>query len=270
MPVERYNENQILCGLQECWNSVLGLDDDELFYVDMRIDVYLKKNGLWDEFDLYYLVREIEEFFHFYCSKDEWYDLFGLNLPKNSAEEWEELVGQHLTFRVLAQFIAEKAPVISFQPVTVIDRECAPAGAFYGIREVAKNAAVDSKRFAPSAKIVDVLRGYELEKFWTQLRWFTSNEVPELSATWKSAGELGCLVGLLAVPVGILIYLLTENSLSFYIIPFVCALIWWAFSSLYKNYVNPLPSGISTFRDLAMLIANSDYDAAWKQEAMGH
>ncbi len=270
MQTAKYTEQQILCGLQECWHDFFGTDDDEIFDADMRIDQYLKEHDLWDDFDLYYLVKEIEEFFHFMCSEEEWKDLFGINPPKNTVEEWEELVGQHLTFRVLAQFIAERALAISFRPVIVIDRECAPAGAFFGIQEVVKNVAPDSKRFAPSTKIIDVIRGKSLEKFWTQLKWFTRHEVPELSATWKNAEELGCLVGLLGVPAGILIYLLTENSLSFVLIPFVCALIWWAFSSLYKNYVNPLPSGISTFRDLAMLIAAQDCTAVRTCKAIEH
>lgn len=266
MSVVKYSEQQILCGLRECWNSTIG--NDESFDSDTRIDLYLKENGIWDLFDLEDLIYEMEDFFHFTCNLWEWAHLFGFDHSISSHEEWENLVGQHLTFGVLAQFIAERTPLVSFRPVTVMDRECLPAGVFYGIQDVIKSFTEDSKRFAPSTKIIDVIHGKSLEKFWTQLRRITKYEVPELSATWKNAGELGCLVGLLGVPMGILILLLTENSFSFLLIPFACALIWWAFSSLYKNWVNPLPSGISTFRDLAMLIAAHDCDAVRKHEVI--
>lgn len=260
----KYTENQILCGMQECWCDFVGTDDDEIFDADDRIDLYLKEYDVWDEFDFYQLAKVMEGFFQFSCSENEWKELFGVNSPKNTLEEWEELVGQHLTFRVLAQFITEQAPAVSFQPVSVIDRMCAPAGAFYGLKEVVGNVTVASQhpcQIAPSTKIIDALRGNTLEKFWSKLRWITEEGVPELSASWKNAGGLGCLVGLLGVPVGILIWLLTESSLSFLMIPFVCAFIWSAFSSFYKNWVNPLPSELQTFRDLAMLIAAHDCDA---------
>ena len=197
---------------------------------------------------------------------EEWKQLFGLDYFISNCDEWEERVGQHLTFRVLAQFIAERAPAISFQPVTVIDRTCAPAGVFYGIQEVADNVTVSRRRpcqFAPSTKIIDTLRGNTLEKFWSQLRWMTEEGMPELPGWFASIEAWGCLAGFLGVLAGVLFSLVAENGFYLTIIP-VSILLAWFVTTLYKNRVNPLPPELVTFRDLAMLIAAHDCDAVRK------
>jgi len=266
MQKTKYTEQQILCGMKECWHSFVGTDDDELFEADMRIDLYLKEYEVWDEFDFYQLANAMEGFFQFSCSENEWKNIFGVNLPKNSAEEWEELVGQHLTFRVLAQFIAERAPAVSFQPVTIINRECAPAGVFYGIRQVAdefSESVYSPHRFAPSTKIIDVFRGNALEKFWSQLRWMTEQSVPEIPSSWRDVDAWGCLACFMGIFSAILLSILTENSL-YLIVLSVCAVAVWYVTLLYKHYSNPLPSELQTFRDLAVLIAEHDCDAVRK------
>lgn len=269
MGIAKYSEKQILCGLQECWKSVMG--NCESFDSDTKIDLYLKENGngIWDMFYLRDLVYEMERFFHFTCSIREWDHLFGFDRSISSHEEWENLVGQHLTFGVLAQFIAERAPAVSFQPVTVMGSECRPAGVFFGLQSLTKKYNKRAFRFAPSTKIINVLRGLSLEQFWDELQWMTEHGVPVLPGSWRNIERWGYLFSSLIVFSMIPLALWGLHPVALVAMS-VCALMGWLASSLYKNWVNPLPSGIRTFRDLAVLIANHDCDVVRNCEAMEH
>ncbi|MCH9655096.1 MAG: hypothetical protein K0U86_03740 [Planctomycetes bacterium] len=264
----KYTEKQILCGLYEYWIYQIGTDTP--FDADTRIDLHMKSDSRWatfsswSELDLSGIFDDLERFFQFECTLEEWLQYFKLDIPITSNEEWEQIVAPGFTFGALARFIQNRATtVISFQPVTVINRECAPAGAFYGIRQVAdevSESVYSPHRFAPSTKIIDVFRGYALEKFWSQLRWMTEQRVPEIPSSWRDVNAWGCLACFLGIVAAILLSILTENSLYLIVLSVSAVAVWYG-TLLYKHYSNPLPSDLQTFRDLAIFIANSDCDA---------
>lgn len=252
---QRYSESQTLCGLREAWPAFTGVDDP--FDVDTQIDTYMKADDTWDEIDFADIFRGIESFFDFECLDSEWTTFFGFDVAKRSMEEWDRSVAPNLTFGALAEFVAGRAPVVaSFESISVFGRRCAPAGAFTGIRRVADHSTGNHLQFPPSARIIDVMQGHQLDNFWTQLRWMTEYTVPELPEFWRGVtATAGCL-GILAIVIAFAVTWATSNPVC--IIPtLLLATLWYAFASAYKRLANPLPPPIVTFRDLSLLIANA-------------
>jgi hypothetical protein len=165
-----------------------------------------------------------------------------------------------LTFGSLARFIAQKTSAISFEPTTVLARECRPAGVFLGIRRLVKEVAKDGRRFAPSSRIHDVLRGHALDDFWTQLRWMTEDRIPQLPAFWREvtgwAFGIGCLGAIAA-----LVASLTTGNVMYLIASVAMASCGFYAASLYNRWTNPLPPHLRTFRDLCMFVAGLECDA---------
>ena len=181
-----------------------------------------------------------ERFFGFKCSDKEWTDFFGFDVADRSLDEWEQSVAPNLTFGSLARFIADRAqPVASFDPITVFGRPCAPAGVFTGIQLVANKTTGNRLRFAPSARIIDVLQGHDLDRFWTQLRWMTEHATPELPPFWRDVtGVTGCL-GVLAT-IGVLIASWATSNPAWIIPALLAAVVSYLISSAYKRFTNPL------------------------------
>lgn len=251
---ERYSEAQVLCGLLEVWPEITGVD--ERFDAKTRIDVFMKSDGSWDEIDFADIFRGIERFFRFSCLNQEWFDFFGFGIAKRSITEWEETVAPTLTFGSLSQFVAKRAPVIaSFEPLSMIGRQCAPAGIFRGIESVAAITSRHQLLFPPSARIIDVFRGHELDCFWTQLRWMTVHAIPELPSSWRNITGITAGWGSLAAIISLLAAWDTSNF-AWFAPTVMLAVSAYVISSLYKHFTNPLPPNLVTFRDLSILIAN--------------
>ncbi len=250
---QRYTESQVLFGLREAWQDFTGVDD--AFDADIRIDTFMKSDGSWDELDFDDIFRGIERFFGFSCPDKEWTNFFGFDVAKRSLEEWEQSVALNLTFGSLSRFIAERAPAIaSFDPIFLFGRTCAPAGVFTGIQLVANKTTGNQLRFAPSARIIDVLRGHDLDAFWTQLRWMTEHAIPDLPIFWRRVTGVTSCLGILAVIAALISTWATSNPT--WIIPtFLLACMSYVIASVYKRFTNPLPSQIVTFRELSTLIA---------------
>jgi len=258
----RYTEKQILCGLRDFWT--FEIDANASFDADTRVDLQLKAIGAWDDPEIC-LFDELEEFFHFTCQASDWRQLFGFDLLRKSEQEWEAEIGQYLTFGVLARFISERKSAVSFQPAIVMGRECGPAGVFFGLQCLTQNHEVAVSRVAPSTKIIDVLCGHSLDQFWSELRWISEHGVPDLPYFWRSMQGWGCFAGFVLILFAILLSILTE-SILFLIVMSVCAWAVWYVSLLYKQYSNPLPPELQTFRDLAVWIADHDCDAVRQSE----
>lgn len=251
---DAYSRSQVLCALRAIWEDFTGVDDTP-FEAETRIVAHLEATGVWDDVDLAVLFRAIEEFFGFSCG-DEWEALFGFNVAERSMEEWERDVARVLTFGRLADFIASRAPVIaSFEPINMLGRECAPAGAFIGIRQVAAYALGPRVRFAPSSRVLDELCGADLDRFWSHLRWLSEDTIPELPAFWRTVTQYAGCTSVLAVLVAVAFSVSTGALWLLAVIPFAVALNLAAY--LYKRRVNPLPPGVVTFRDLSLLIVRS-------------
>ncbi len=150
MDAKRYTQPQVLCGLREAWEFATGID--EWFDAETQIYAFMKADGSWDDLDLADIWFRLERFFGFTCSCEEWKDWFEFDVAKQNFEEWKQNIAPKLTFGALAQFIAKRAPVTaSFDPVPVFGRNCAAAGVFTGIQEVADKVMGHCQRFAPSA-----------------------------------------------------------------------------------------------------------------------
>ena len=253
MNQQRYSESQVLCGLREVWQDMVGTDAP--FYSTTRIDTFMKDDGSWDELDFADIFRGIEQFFGFDCTDRQWKEFFGFDVAERSLDEWERTVAPKLTFGSLARFIAERAPVVAtFVPIIVLGRECAPAGAFTGIERLASHVSGRPLRFPPSARIIDVLRAHKLDEFWTHLRWMTEYATPELPAIWRNAtGTAGCC-GVIAVIIALIVTWWTFNP-AWLIATLILSAAAFLIASIYKRFANPLPSQLSTFRDLSELIA---------------
>ncbi|WP_417384971.1 hypothetical protein [Gimesia sp.] len=257
------NEKQILSGIVESLIYTLGIDLEEaqelVSDVELRIDLSLKKANEWQEFDFSDFVYQIERFFHFEFSSEERLKIFGLGAGYQSAEEWIEHVGQHLTFRALVESIAERAPHISFQPVTVIDRECAPAGAFYGMLELSEKFYPAASRLTPSTRILDAFRGRQLDGFWSELKWRTDNRLTELKSFWFLMEGCGCLVFWPVLLISVVLFL--DGNYLYPVLTTATTYALWKVFSICCYRFNPLPAGYETFRDLAVWIAEHDSEA---------
>lgn len=256
----RYTEKQILCGMYECWCDAMGTDST--FDAETRVDLHMKADDLWDEIDLADIFFRFEKQFDFEATLEEWDQELGLGFggPFLSVEEWERDVAPKFTFGAIARFIQKRAVnTVWFEPVMVIDRECAAAGAFRGIEQLfEKLPYVD--RFGPSTKIIDVLRGRNLNRFWSELWWRTGYGIPRLSDSWRGIEGWGCLIGGLAFVTAIPISILTENYV-YLILGTLLSFTAWYIALLWQYLTNPLPPELQTFRDLAVMIADHDSEA---------
>lgn len=224
---------------------------DDPFDADTQIDTFMKADNTWDDIDFADLFRGLERFFGFACREEEWLDFFGFDIAKRSMDQWDQAVAPKLTFGALARFIVDRAPMVaSFGSISVFGRDCGSAGAFIGIERLV------GRQCAPSDQIINVLRGHDLDRFWTQLRWMTEHSIPSLPSFWRGVtGMTGCL-SILAVVGGEIVAWATSNPIL--IVPTIAgALALYLIASAYKHISNPLPSDIVTFRDLAMLIARA-------------
>jgi hypothetical protein len=255
MDTRRYTPSQIFCGLREEWFNATG--SDQPIELDTQVYAHMRADGAWEELDLAVVFWRLEQFFGFECTRDEWFDLFRFDIAERDFQEWEKEFAPHLTFGVLAKFIADRAPVLtSFDPMPVFGRDCAAAGAFIGVERVANNVKHISQAIAPSTRIFDVLRGRDLERFWTKLRWMTENSIEALPAWWREAVTLTAVFGVLAVIASFLVTLATSNPL-FVIAAVIEAAVTFLVACLFKQFANPLPPQIVTFRDLSISIAES-------------
>jgi hypothetical protein len=244
---------QVFCGLQDIWEDATGTD--EPFELDTQIYAYMKADGSWDELDLADIFLRLEEFFGFTCERQDWRDLFGFE--GQDREQWERRVAPRLTFRVLADFIAARAPIAtSFEPIILFGRPCAPAGIFLGLQQVACSATSKSLHTGPSTRIIDVLRGDELDRFWRQVRWMTEHSIPKLPAFWRDVTGLSVCMSLLLTLGGLFIAWGTSKPQWILPILFGAAVII-PLSWVYKRLANPLPSYVVSFRDLSELIARN-------------
>lgn len=265
MQAVRYTEDQILYGLREFWKYRFG--SYRPIDLDTRIDLQIISDNGWDDDDLDEVISalpdlfsDLAKYFGFECSIEEWKKELGIQERIRCLEEWERDIAPHFTFAALVRFIEKRATAVLFQPVVVIDKECRPAGVFYGIQQITKDVVDESSYFGPSTKIIDVLRGYELETFWSQLNWMTEYRIPQLSFFWSRIDEYCCCLYCLGFSLTLLATGMTQQFTYLIAIP-ICALMACFFSSLYKNRINPLPPEFVTFRDLAILIAEQDCDA---------
>lgn len=268
MEKPRYTEKQILCGLREFWKYRFRTTTQIDF--DTRIDLQMISDNGWDndELDEVFselpeLFSEVENHFGFECPYEEWEKELGINNSVQCSEEWESEIAPHFTFGALVRFIKKRATAVIFQPVMVIDRECRPAGVFYGFQQIKKDIFEESDCFGPSTKIIDIFCGYKLEYFWSHLNWMTEYRIPRLSSFWSRIDEYGCWLLFFGMMLATVATAVTQNF-TYQIVMIMLGYCGMYVTSFYKHRVNPLPPELVTFRDLAVLIAEHECDAVRK------
>jgi len=284
----RYTMDEVLDGLRAIACEVAGRE----LVVDpkMRIDHFLAMCAgvspgdaddadLEDMWDMYYyrLYKSIDRLFHLDTTQEavtQW-----LTGDAKSPDDWRERVAPQRTIEKLAAIIVLHSRRVSFEPVTILGRYCAPAGAFFGMEDVAYAQQPGLERFAPSTPIRDRLRGSELSRFWNRVRFCSGRRIPDIVDpessghwSWKYAN----LVTLLFLPVLILetvfwVGIIPRGMVSDWVPPLggiVLGLVLAVRARIrvgrvLAHFSNPLPRDIHTFRDLAELIVrHRESDAA--------
>ncbi|HQR41585.1 MAG TPA: hypothetical protein PLX97_02850 [Gemmatales bacterium] len=251
MVMNQLSDSQIFCGIREVLYSDFWITVD----IDANTNIIdlVNHDSQFDEYDFLDVLYRIARFFRFTCDKSEWLDFFS-ERNNRSFDEWK----QQLTFGALARFIAQRAGVnVSFKPLLMLDKPCASAGIFLGIQTLAHQEIRGCMPFAPSTPILEVMRGKQLQRFWGQLRWMTSNAIPPLPAFWKRANEFAVWTGLLVFLLGVFSVYATGDAI-WISTGFVLAVMLYLAASLYKRLVNPLPTNMLTFRDLVKWIASTE------------
>lgn len=258
MTETQFSEKQILAGLFECWIDAMGTDRP--FDAETRVDLHMKANDEWEDSDLADLFFRFEKHFGFESTLDEWTEELGIaNVP--SLDIWENEIAPKFTFGALARFIQKRAVnTVSFKPVMVINKECQPAGVFYGIEQISNQLVSAKCPVTPSTKIIDAFRGIQLNSFWSELSWRSEVRLPQLSRHGRKIEGWGQFFGSLIVFSMIPLSIRGLNPPAL-LVMFVCVMMGWLGLSLYKNRINPLPPELQTFRDLSVLIAAHESDA---------
>ena len=242
MSRQRYSESQILFGLREAWQEFTGVNNP--FDADTLIYTFMKSDGSWDELDFADIFRGIERFFGFKCSDKEWTDFFGFNAPECGLEEWKQTVAPNLTFGSLARFIAERAGNRFVRSDICVWSTVRPGRRLRRDRSCCQQD--NGKAFAISTEpqIIDVMRGHDLDRFWTQLRWMTEHAAPELPSFWRNVtAATGCFA-VLAVIASLIGSWVTSNP-AWAVQTLLVAVVSYLFASAYKRFTDPLPSQCS-------------------------
>jgi hypothetical protein len=264
----RPTREQILFGLRECfahWIPEQAQIDPEADFV-----AFVLQHGIdWNEPGWTILLEGIEpiqKYFGFQVTDFGWDRVFSFDEKSGFAPA---MFGQ------LADFVAERVDInTSFEPATIFGRTCRPAGVFLGMEELAKHIDSEVEKFGPSTPIRGRFRGQPLIRYFNLLRCLTNGCAPKVNdpatkSMWRtisdySAISLGLYSFVLAIKWLANSSLLGEMSPPIFVAgglaSFVLFFVWMAFviragHLLVRRFVNPLPPGVETFRDLAKLIA---------------
>jgi hypothetical protein len=260
MPISR---DDILDELWPLWNEIAGLNRESA--ANMSIVQCLKDGNAWDDFDPADLEMGVVEQFGVQIPEDEWREFWGDGVEP---DVWEEKVEPMITFGRLADLIIAHFPDVSFRPVEICGRTCGPAGAFFGLQELAAYNVENVRRFAPSSRVKNHLKQNRLVQFWSQLRILTRNAVPPLT---DPVGNCAARMGILSLGLGLCLLLMTcvhavvevpwrvfyVTALSFGSTLFL-TIVLAALRLIAGSRMLRLPTGIQTFRDLAERISTAE------------
>ncbi|WP_425400452.1 hypothetical protein [Aeoliella sp.] len=266
----RFTTEQVLRGIQ----AYVELDVDKELVIDPDASVNDYRQAIEDSHECPLCFLEmLAEYFGFQYSETRWAVWLKIKSPpglskserKRAWEHWQEVTSKTITVRKLAEHIADHAPGTSMKPATVFGVECAPAGVFRGLCQLPE---VRGKRVAPSTRISQVMGCSKIEEMWGRAKWISGSNLPMLKrnpwwslrspADWIDAvGQ--CLA--IVVALATLIYIGLETDSAFYAfaaaVPTLGILLILTYCAS-DTQRNPLPEGVTTFGDLARLIAKSE------------
>ena len=257
--MRRSTGEQVLRALEPLIFESFGLDFDEGPLPGEPIPDHLKRVGEWEDCDLSDLAFRCGKTFGFVAGRDDWRSFFEGDAA--DAADWERRVAPTLTYERLADFIAERSPAPSFEPIEIAGRRCGPAGAFVGLRETAGLLFPEGERFAPSTPILRRLRRSRLEEFWERLRWDRGDALPPLRHSLSDVlfgGVFFWCLGMGMPAVAGFCLRMPDVGLLFVALALPVLLPYLAV----RAFENPLPDGIETFGDLARRLAAADVSDA--------
>jgi hypothetical protein len=249
MSAEMYTREQIFCAIRIIWREALGyeepLDLDMRFYDDFR------GGGLFDEIDFGDVIFRVQRELGFTCALEEWKTFLGTHIQ--DADIWERDIAPRLTFRALADFIRERLEPITLEAITLLGKPCRTAGIFRALERLVGEIHPAVIRFGPSTPIRSRLRGSRLHRLWDRLRWMTQERIP-----LPYRIKLGCGGFYFKIGIGLLIALWKRDLEGLWLSLKVTTLLFLPTAFLVEflnSQLNPLPTEIKTFGDLARYLA---------------
>ena len=181
----RFSVDQVLAGIEyflsdHCGESVV-LDPEK------SVLAYEEEARAYVDFCPLEFLCGLAEYFQLDWRSRRWIVWLGLseasktrgNKAKAEAyERWEKEIAPGRKVRDLAQLIANRAPCISFEPVTIFGNNCGPAGAFYGLCQLPE---VQEGCHGPSTPLRSVLGAWSCSEFWNRVEWISGKRLPKLS-----------------------------------------------------------------------------------------
>ena len=262
----RPTREQVLQGLRGCLR--------EQSYQDVELDENTHFWPLMDKLFLNDWVLEldflwpVDRFFGIPSKLPLWMDLFCYGNPGEPPNKRRE----ELTCGEIADWIIKQLALeVSFEPAVLLSKPCRPAGVFLGIEKLTQKLDPEVAKFGPSSNLRDSLSGLSRDRFFHMLHWMTDGAAPspgEVMASrsfWTQVSDIAALlIGVASFIAWILVsfpaldFLSSEwaagLSTGFYFLWII--FVYYGGRWLVERYANPLPPGIITFRDLAMLISD--------------
>lgn len=241
---------------REMWVETFGIDEHQIdFEIDDNFIDWLEKLGVYDDFDFQYLWYRWNRNIELRASPFDFYDFLQNGIPNSelTTARWEQEVRPLLTFRRLAEWMAERIGPPSFIPINIACRNCGPAGAFLGIAETVAVVS-PGPEFPPRSPILNRPRSKDLKRVWERLTRYTAERLPKLVFPYKKYGDA---VLLAALVLGWIV-IMTAPLSRFWAMPLIAACVWlgrWGIRLGRSG--DPLPSHIKTFRELAYVMSET-------------
>lgn len=256
---------QVLRVLPQVWVDQLGIHAVEVDYrPDDNLIDWLEQVGVLDDIDLADLPYRWRSDLGLVATNSDFVEFLnqGIVNRRELAVRWEADVKPRLTFRRLAEWIAARTPMPSFEPVSIAGRECRPAGAFYGVVATVQNMHWwQPLRIGPSQRLRDHLRGKLLDQVWRRLNLYCNGDLGHLQFPFARLGGSITVAAFLSAIIGSLALVAADKAICITALVPACFFVG-AGGIRMIHAGDPLPRHIQTFRDLACEVAGLMHPAA--------
>lgn len=257
------HDELILSAINHVWRRTFGDVPTLQFDTTLKEMIEaIESTSSWFHFnhlDLQDFRFHLESRFEIRISQHEWIEFLNLNQWNRKSRSVFEKYSQDWTVAQLIDFIHERQPDVSFEPINICGKDCTPAGVFYGLRTLAGSNGIAGDEIGPSTAIACKLSGSKLTRFWNQIRCLTDDAVPELKCRFSSK-VLGLFALFLSYCIGSAFLLPGSSVLAAFLVFFVITIALFQILSPETTFedfvfVAQPPPDIRTFRDLAEYIA---------------
>lgn len=261
----RYTIEQAFRGIQAFMTENCG--DKIVLELDAPLTTYEQAARDSHECPLQFL-EDLARYFQFEWSESRWG--IWLKLRDSSLktkkdrqaawEHWQQTIAPQITVRMLAELVARKARVPSFEPVTILGSRCEPAGVFLGLCGLPE---AKGGRYAPSTPLQNIKSSQRIRELWKRAEWINGVKLPKLQGPsakrlHSAADAVQLATFCLAMPIAIGMGVVIGNAGGVYLGSFSGVVAFIASFGIGCNLAhrihNPLLEGIERFGDLARLI----------------